>query len=404
MEIKVIKLSMLGLFFMLFLCVFSFSFSGKIQTSGFFYSEKDGLFETRSCFLLEGKKEIKDWLIFSPSMRINGVFSNKEEAENKIFPCPNDIRLNFYFPAMDIKIGYSKVFWGKLDQISPVDIVNPLDITRLFLEGEKKEAKLAVSLLEISPYWGESRFDFILVPFFRKGTYDELKKKNSPFEPVCFPLPLEENLPSENIENMEYGGRFSSTLKEIDWSLYYFRGFGDFPSYCLDINLNKIDADYFKNDMFGCDFELVKGKWGIRGEGALLTNIGFQSKNSLNYTRGDSFTGGLGADRTFGNNYLNLNLLYKKVFVDTDVEEEKDEVTVTANIEKKFSYETKRIEIFSMYNIVVNSLFVKGTFSVSWWENFWTDLTAGIFEGEGRDNLSKFRSNDFFSIKFEYSF
>ncbi|MFQ6618604.1 MAG: hypothetical protein ACE5QV_07950, partial [Fidelibacterota bacterium] len=106
------------------------------------------------------------------------------------------------------------------------------------------------------------------------------------FNIVHFPLPVEENLPSKNLKNIEYSGRFSSTFREVDWSIYYFRGFQDFPSYRLDTNLNKFKAEYFKGDMFGCDFELVKGKWGIRGEGALLTKVGFQKKDIVDYTLG----------------------------------------------------------------------------------------------------------------------
>ncbi|MCK4532228.1 hypothetical protein KAU39_00450 [bacterium] len=405
MNIKGIKLSTLFLWFILLFNPFAFSFGGDFQTKGLFYPDREELFEIRSSLLLENKVDFKSWLIFYQSCSIEGIFSNKKEDNNEVFPKVRDTDLNFYFPAIDVKIGYSKVFWGKLDYISPVDMLNPLDVTKLFLEGERKEAKLSVPLLMVSPYWGrEYRLDFVLVPFFKKGTYDELKEKNSPFDPVFFPLPVEEDLPLENIKNMEYGSRFSGIFGEIDWSLYYFRGFGDFPSYCLDIDLNKINAVYFQNDMFGYDFELVWGKWGIRGEGALFAGVGFQDKNSLNYHKGDSFTGGLGLDRTFGDNYVNFNLLYKKILIDEVIEERKDEVTMVANIERKFSYEKKILKLFSMYNLIDDSCFLKGTFSINCRENLWTDLSAGFFTGEGEDNLSKFKNNDFFSIKFKYSF
>ncbi len=405
MKIKEIKLSTLFLWFVLLFNSFAFSFDGNFQTRGLFYPDREELFEIRSSFLLENRVDFKPWFVSYQSCSIEGVFSNKKEDNNEVFPKLNDISLNFYFPAMDVKIGYSKVFWGKLDYISPVDMVNPLDVSKLFLEGERKEAKLSVPLLMFSPHWGrECRLDFILVPFFKKGTYDEVKEKNSPFDPVFFPLPVEKYLPSENIKNMEYGSRFSGVFKEIDWSLYYFRGFGDFPSYCLDIDLNKINAVYFRNDMFGYDFELVWGKWGIRGEGVLFTGVGFQDKVYLNYHKGNSFTGGLGLDRTLGDNYLNFNLLYKKILIEESIGERKEEITLMANIERKFSYEKKIVKLFSMYNLINDSCFLKGTFSITWWENLWADLSVGVFTGEGEDNLSKFKNNDFFEAKFKYSF
>jgi hypothetical protein len=347
---------------------------------------------------------------------------------------------------VEVKIGYSKVFWGKLDQLTPTDIVNPLDISKLFLEAERKEAKLAVPLLMISPYFGkQSRLDLILVPFFEEGTYDELNEKSSPFSIEKFPpplekLPVEEELPSKNLNNMEYGGRFSSTFREIDWSVYYFRGFCDLPMYKLNYRFNPIlnefipdtmiQAEYFKYNMFGYDFELVKGKWGIRGEGAFFTDQGFQKKGILDYTRGNSFMGGFGLDRSFGDNYLNFSVLYRKIFVDDDIEEKKDEITLLGNIERKFSYETKVIKLFSIYNTMSNSIFLKGTFSimtrviklfsiyntmsnsiflkgtlsVNLLENLWVDLSIGIFEGKEEDTLAKLKDSDFFYIKCKYNF
>jgi len=143
------------------------------------------------------------------------------------------------------------------------------------------------------------------VPFFQEGTYDELNEETSPFNAVHLPAPLaqrpvEEELSSRDLENMEYGGRFSSTFREVDWSLYYFRGFCDFPLYKLtyyfdpilnEITPDKIKAEYIKNTMYGYDSEFVEGKWGIRGEGAFFTDQGFQKEGTVDYTRGDSFWG-----------------------------------------------------------------------------------------------------------------
>jgi hypothetical protein len=155
--------------------------------------------------------------------------------------------------------------------------------------------------------------------------------------------------------------------------------------------------------MFGYDFELVKGKWGIRGEGAFFTDQGFQKKGILDYTRGNSFIGGFGIDRSFGDNYLNLSALYRKIFVD-DIKERKEEITLLVNIERKFSYETRVIKLFSIYNTMSNSIFLKGTLSVNLLENLWVDLSIGIFEGKEEDTLAKLKDSDFFYIKCKYNF
>ena len=418
---KALRIILVMLFFSFALlpCGPAYSINGYIETIAIYYPHNEDIFESRNRLLLEEKADLIDWLTFYLSGRIDGLLSNREQEKHDILEKIDDAYLNFYFPMVEMKIGYSKVFWGKLDQLAPTDIVNPLDISKLFLEAERKEAKLAVPLLMVSPYFGkQSRLDLILVPFFEEGTYDELNEKSSPFNIVQFPpplekLPVEEELPSKNLKNMEYGGRFSSTFREIDWSVYYFRGFCDLPMYKLNYRFNpilnrftpdKIKAEYFKNNMFGYDFELVKGKWGIRGEGAFFTGQSFQKKEILDYARGNSFIGGFGIDRSFGDNYLNLSALYRKIFVDDDIEERKEEITLLVNIERKFSYETKVIKLFSIYNIISNSIFLKGTLSVNLLENLWVDLSIGIFEGKEEDTLAKLKDSDFFYIKCKYNF
>jgi len=396
----------------------AYCLNGYIETHAIHFPHSEDIFESRNRLLLEESADVKDWIAFYLSGRLDGLLSNREGDANDITGKIDDAHLNFYFPKAEVTLGYSKVFWGKLDQLAPTDIVNPLDISRVFLEAERKEAKLAVPLFMISPRFGqESRLDLILVPFFEEGIYDEFNEKTSPFNVVDFPapldqLPVEEELPSRDLENMEYGGRFSSTFREVDWSLYYFRGFCDFPLYRLTYRFNpilnkmapdKIKAEYRKNTMFGYDFEFVEGKWGIRGEGAFFADQGFQKEGTVDYAKGDSFTGGFGVDRNFGDNYLNLSALYGRIFVDDDIEERKEEITLLATMERRFSYETKAVKLFSVYNTRSNSVFLRATLSINLLENLWADLSIGLFDGSEKDTLSKFKDSDFVCIKCKYN-
>ena len=400
-------------------CESAYSINGYIETNALYFPHKENMFESRSRFFFEEREDSKDWFTFYISGRADVLLSNRDEENNDIAGKIDDAYISFFFTKGEVKIGYSKVFWGKLDQLTPTDIVNPLDISQLFLEAERKKAKSPVPLFMVSPYFGQqSRLDFILVPFFEEGTYDELNEDSSPFNVVHFPspfdtFPVEEQLPSKNSRNMEYGGRFSSIFREIDWSLYYFKGFCDFPLYKLtygfDPMLNAfvpdtIRAEYFKYSMLGYDFEFVKGKWGIRGEGAFFTGQGFQKKGVLDYIKGNSFTVGFGVDRSFRDYYMNFSALYQKISVDSSIDEREEEITLLADIERKFSYDTKVIKLFSIYNTMGNSMFLKGTFSVNLLENLWAELSIGIFEGKERDVLSKFEDSDFFYVKCTYNF
>ena len=410
---------MLFFSFVFLSCDSAYSFNGYIETNALYFPQKEDIFESRNRLLLEEREDSKDWVTIFISGRADVLLSNIDEENNEITGKIDDASITFFCAKGEVKIGCSKVFWGKLDQLAPTDIINPLDISQLFLEDKRKEAKLSVPLFMVSPYFGEqSRLDLILLPFFKKGTYDELKEGSSPFNIAQFPSPfdklaVEEQLPSKDSENVEYGGRFSSTLREIDWSIYYFRGFYDFPMYKLTYRFNPvlhefipdtIQAEYLKYTMLGYDFEFVKGKWGIRGEGAFFSDYGFQKKGILDYAEGNYFIGGFGVDRSFGDNYFNFSALYRKIFVDDAIEERKKEITLLGNVERQFSYETKIIKLFSLYNTMSDSIFLKGTFSIMLLEGLWIESSVGIFEGKEKDILSKFEDSDFFLISCKYNF
>jgi len=384
-----------------------YAFNGYGEIKGVYYPNQNDLYELRSRLFIEEKVYLKDWLSLNLNGRIDGLLSNREENKNDLFLNLDDASLMFYFSTVEIKCGYTKVFWGKLDYLSPIDIVNPPILSELLLTNERREAKLPVLLLMGCSYFGDTNhIDFILVPFYKKGIYDEFDEQNSPFNIVRLPLPLEEELPSKSIDNIEYGLRVSSSFRTIDLSLYYYSGFQDFLSYRLeqDFPPNKIEAQTTRTHMVGADFECVSGEWGIRGEGAFFTNMGYQKKDIIDYVKGDSFTTGISFDRSYGDNYLNVSALYKKIFVDEDIEEEKDEITVIVNVERRFSYETKKIEFFSIYNVMSTSLYFNGMLNISIIENLWLDLSFGIFYGEGGDVLSKLIDSDLFLVKCRYNF
>jgi hypothetical protein len=384
-----------------------YALNGYGEIKGIYYQNQNDLYELRSRLLFEDKVFLEDWVSFNLGGKIYGMLSNREERNNDFFVQLDNASINFYFPSVEIKCGYSRVFWGKLDYLSPIDVVNPPILSELLFTDEKRETKLPVLLLLGSLYFADiNRLDLILVPFYQKGIYDAFNEQYSPFNPIHLPLPLIEKLPSKSIENMEYGGRVSSSVQTVDFSLYYYSGFQDFLSYRLEHALppNNIEANTFRTNMFGADFECISGGWGIRGEGAFFTGMGYQQKDVIDYKRGNSLTAGLSFDRNRGESYLNVSALYKKIFIDEDLEEYKDEITVIVNIKRTFTYETKMIELFSIYNLMSASSYFNGMVSVSIFENHWLDFSFGLFNGGNGNVLSKLIDSDFFLVKWRYNF
>ena len=41
---------------------------------------------------------------------------------------------------LDVRAGFARVIWGRLDEVQPTDVVNPLDVSRFFFEGAARRA------------------------------------------------------------------------------------------------------------------------------------------------------------------------------------------------------------------------------------------------------------------------
>ena len=48
----------------------------------------------------------------------------------------------------DVRAGMARLVWGRLDELSPSDVVNPLDAAKFLFEG-RSEARLAVPLVRV---------------------------------------------------------------------------------------------------------------------------------------------------------------------------------------------------------------------------------------------------------------
>ena len=55
---------------------------------------------------------------------------------------------SFIWPKADLRVGYTRIVWGRLDEFLPTDVVNPQDISRFFFEG-RTEGRMPVGLVRV---------------------------------------------------------------------------------------------------------------------------------------------------------------------------------------------------------------------------------------------------------------
>ena len=87
----------------------------------------------------------------------------------------------FTTSRFDLLAGVSRVVWGRLDEVQPTDVINPLDVSRFFFEG-RSEARLPVALIRARAFLSEdATIEGVYVPFYRRGRFDQLDEPTSPF-------------------------------------------------------------------------------------------------------------------------------------------------------------------------------------------------------------------------------
>ena len=222
---------------------------------------------------------------------------------------------------LDVLVGYARIAWGRLDEIQPADVINPLDVSKFFFDG-RSEARLPMLLGRVRLHLSESvNVDGIYLPDFRRGHFDQPAEPSSPFnlpvevseDPVaCLaigcPAPgaiaVSDQAPAFTVKNAQGGARVSATTGRVDCCVGLSR-VRDLGLYTLEAATVVLPAAptvaivYPRFTMIGGDFEAVRGKWGMRGEVAAFVDDNFQSAD-LRVIAGHSFDAGVGVDRRAG--------------------------------------------------------------------------------------------------------
>jgi hypothetical protein len=325
---------------------------------------------------------------------------------------------------LDLYAGYGRVVWGKLDELQPTDVINPLDISRFFFEG-RNEARLPVAVVRGRWYFDDAvSIEGVYVPLFRRGRFDQLGEPTSPFNiiPVfaldvvcvrapCPPVPLtvEEREPRTTWGSAQGGARFSATTGRVDWSLSAYRGYEPFALYATRITAPagptptvSIESRFPRFTMVGGDFEsVIAGEWGVRGEVAAFVEDNFQGDQPA-ILQGQSFDVGVGVDRRAGNYQFSGTLLVHREDPDDVSVPSNTDVSVIVSADRTFARERYQLRAFSVLNPSADSAFVRGIGMAKLRDDVALEASAGWLAGEGTDTIGRFADSDFFYVRMKY--
>ena len=361
--------------------------------------------ELRTRLFIERKQDLGSNFRVNLSGYVDGLVADRKAsggsgASSDAIVRSNDLYAEFFATHFDLRVGASRIVWGRLDEFQPTDVVNPIDLTRFLLEG-RSEARLPVGLVRGRVFLrGSSTLEGIIVPVFRAGRFDQLEERTSPFnlaananvvcprvglgsasaelgrDGPCLLLIRERQEPEGALRNMQGGARFTSTAGRVDWAVSAFRGFNSFPTYTVTIP--RLVESFPRFTMIGGDFETVRGPWGVRGEVAAFVEGERERVES-----------GIGVDRRAGDYRLAANVLLTHERVDGS------DVTLVAAADRSFARETRKVRLFAVYDPTERTTFLRGIASVSLRDDVWLEASAGVFTGSSLDTLGRLTRRDF---------
>jgi hypothetical protein len=382
--------------------------------------QPDGTTELRARVLIETRTTVSEHLTLRASAWAEGLAGERfGRSAREATVQPHDLTLAWASSRVDVTAGVGQVVWGRLDEFQPTDVVNPIDVTRFFLEG-RAEARRSVGLVRARAFLPrDTTLDTVYVPFFRPATFDMLGNRESPFTLAprdvavpglgVIPIRVLDDRPGARFGNAQGGARLSSTTGRIDWALMAWRGFEAVPLYQLSPATPRAalavetTSVHPRTTVVGGDFETVRGAWGVRGEVAWHVDDTLQATDRFAVVRGRSVDAGVGVDRRAGDYRVSLTALTafrsrRDGRTDGGAIDRRD-VQLVTSVDRNFAGDTRRLRVFGVYNPQDESAFVRGIGSWSIRDGWWIEASGGWLTGSSTDTLSRLAERDFAYVR-----
>jgi hypothetical protein len=356
---------------------------------------------------------------------------------SKVFP--GEIYLNLAGGDGYLGIGTQIVRWGRTDEISPIDVINPEDLTELFI-NRRAERKLAVPMVRLGLLHGPGSLEFIYLPVFRESeiiyfesdwaVFPHVRGRLAsvsppPVQGYISNLQLEENKPSSRFENGEWGARLAGSLPNLDVGLSYFYGwedtplpaartergesirqiifhperaagvFSSLPSPVTGDDLT-FDMEFHRFHLFGLDAATTWRDIGFRAEAAYFKDRHFITSTDGTLVREDNIHLVFGADYTLSDNvYLNALYSFDKVLDSGRFElRPRTQQDIVGNITWDIREEVLTLSMFAFYSLSDGSLYFNPLLLWDALDNFTLETGFNLIWADEGDILSPYRDND----------
>jgi len=311
-------------------------------------------------------------------------------------------------PDVDLRLGRQIVRWGKTDQISPVDNVNPQDL-REFVIPDLEDRKIPNWMARLRLFPGDLTLEGVFIPFFRENTFDYSGNTWALLGVDDQGLRIDEDEPGHGLDNADWGMRASASMAGWDMALSYLQATEKSPHLRFDPLAPQgptLHADYRRQHIIGWEFETTVDKFGFRGEGAYFDeqSLPTQSMNSVTRPMTHSVVGVdyLGeADW-----YINVQLSHQHIF---DHEDDilflrQDNFYVSGEINKEFWRGNTMLKLRYAVDLHDGGSLLTPETILTYFENLELSLGANLFFGPRSSYFGRYSDNDQAFLKAVYHF
>jgi hypothetical protein len=331
--------------------------------------------------------------------------------------------LDVYFDDFDLRLGKQIISWGKADAANPTNNLSPTDYSNLLDEDD-----IGVVAANVNYYLNDWNIQFVGVPGFTptrlppRGTRfsflpDEPVSLEVPGLPFPLEIPVEDpELPSNTIDNSQFGIRLKTTYRGWDFSASYYDGINDLPSSELRFGMGPLPFPvpvavvpvYHRFKAIGGDFATTFGRWGLHGEAAQLIFDGDEEDARIQYVIGFDYTRSnilFDHDLFIIVEYLGEHVTKEGKAIDTGTALDRIFMSAFAtNIKYEFT-EFTRLEVVGVIDFDEgDDYYVQPQLVHEVNDNL--EVTAGLdlIGGPRNTFFGEFKDNDRFYIKLKYTF
>ncbi len=348
----------------------------------------------------------------------------------------HDIYFDSLFDSLNLKVGKIIYSWGNADELKPVDILNPQDMTFLLFKPVN-ERKYGAFSCAATLYLNSNTFvEAVVIPEFVPNDLetnafvfkDLLELMTNPMYTLNTP-----EMPADNMHRMNYGMRVGFMPWGMDLHLEFFKGYDKLPIIELSLitppPVMTLSATpvYKSLEMYGLDLQK-----NLFSDNTLRAEIAYFRKGkffSLYNNEADPMTsplvldlvsGGAGIiekdmiEYTVGIDWMNIILkrAYLNVMVNGQIilyhnetiDQEEHTYSLISTLEYAFKRDKIRLKIREFYNINDEAMIIgfETTYRIS--TSFTMTFGGWIFSGDEDSYYGQFSDDDFLYLKLEAKF